>query len=598
MRYGLLLAGVLLFGTLDQAKGQAFDEKVHHYIQQYRELAMAEQLRSGIPASITLAQGIHETAAGESRLARMANNHFGIKCSRYWKGMTIAHTDDRRNECFRKYASAQESYQDRSRFLTGSPRYASLFQIPVSDYRGWAKGLKAAGYATNPRYAERLIDLIDRYQLHQYTEMAAGAVPKTPVYFASAQNMLADDPRMQAMPIDSPIQNTHSSMPTRSGSRIRVEENLGHASSGPPPYGTVVYVNRLKAVYAKKGDMPLEYAILHGIRYERFLSINEIDDHPLSEDQYLYLEKKHYRGLQPNHQVKEGETMKSIARHYGVQLKSLLGFNLMKPGEEPAVGAVLNLQRPIDRKPLLRQSMEASPVLAEDSKPSPLPVGRAAADGVYIDKSVLEASSGAPKPREPIAPTTELASPSSRSSAVPSSTVPAPAATIPVEAGSGRASVPVVKIGEQVAEHDAPAADPEDFMEGVTRIPVPSVEEKTESPSETAQVSREPAVESPAPEAPSEPVDELDALKARFDRVIYGNQSPESSTISTTDSGMPGEPAIQEAAAQDAPRYHVVQKGETVFGISKKYNISMTELQRLNDLDFEKVKVGQKLRIR
>src|SRR5690606_32143542 len=97
--------------------------KVHHYIQQYRELAMAEQLRSGIPASITLAQGIHETAAGESRLARMANNHFGIKCSRYWKGMTIAHTDDRRNECFRKYASAQESYQDRSRFLTGSPRY-------------------------------------------------------------------------------------------------------------------------------------------------------------------------------------------------------------------------------------------------------------------------------------------------------------------------------------------------------------------------------------------------------------------------------------------------------------------------------------------
>jgi flagellum-specific peptidoglycan hydrolase FlgJ len=118
-----------------------------------------------IPASITLAQGIFESACGTSRLATHANNHFGIKCHKEWEGDTIRHDDDERQECFRKYTRAEESYNDHSQFLISRPRYANLFTLNVLDYKAWAHGLKAAGYATNPQYADRLISLIERFDL-------------------------------------------------------------------------------------------------------------------------------------------------------------------------------------------------------------------------------------------------------------------------------------------------------------------------------------------------------------------------------------------------------------------------------------------------
>lgn len=137
------------------------------YIEQFKEIAIQEMISSGIPASITLAQGILESASGNSTLATQANNHFGIKCNINWTGPTILKDDDAEGECFRVYASALESYRDHSEFLK-RPRYASLFLLKRDDYRGWAHGLKQAGYATNPRYAELLIDLIERYQLDEY----------------------------------------------------------------------------------------------------------------------------------------------------------------------------------------------------------------------------------------------------------------------------------------------------------------------------------------------------------------------------------------------------------------------------------------------
>ena len=130
---------------------------IREYISKYKDIAIAEMQRTGIPASIKLAQGIHETSAGTSVLVQKSNNHFGLKCKTEWTGMTVKHTDDAPNECFRKYSNPADSYKDQSDYLRNSPRYASLFELDPTDYKSWAAGLKSAGYATNPKYAPVLI---------------------------------------------------------------------------------------------------------------------------------------------------------------------------------------------------------------------------------------------------------------------------------------------------------------------------------------------------------------------------------------------------------------------------------------------------------
>ncbi|MGZ5286680.1 MAG: glycoside hydrolase family 73 protein, partial [Flavisolibacter sp.] len=147
-------------------------EIIKNYINTYKDIAIAEMQRTGVPAAITLAQGIHETGAGTSDLVRRSNNHFGIKCKSDWKGESVSHDDDARGECFRKYNDPFESYRDHSDFLKYRPYYAALFKLDPTDFEGWAYGLKKAGYATNPRYPQILIKLIKDYQLQDYTLIA------------------------------------------------------------------------------------------------------------------------------------------------------------------------------------------------------------------------------------------------------------------------------------------------------------------------------------------------------------------------------------------------------------------------------------------
>lgn len=153
-------------------------EVIRQYIQTYKDIAMVEMQRYKIPASITLAQGILESGSGQGRLARLARNHFGIKCHLGWEGATISHDDDEKGECFRKYARAEDSFEDHSLFLVNRPRYAFLFELKQDDYKGWAHGLKKAGYATDPNYPNKLIFLIKKYNLHQYDLMVLGVVKK------------------------------------------------------------------------------------------------------------------------------------------------------------------------------------------------------------------------------------------------------------------------------------------------------------------------------------------------------------------------------------------------------------------------------------
>lgn len=152
--------------------------KTELYIETYSEVAKKEMERHGIPASITLAQGILESGSGKGELTMKSNNHFGIKCHKGWKGQRVYHDDDKDQECFRKYANPAYSFTDHSLFLTGRSRYASLFKLPKDDYKGWAKGLKKAGYATDKKYPKKLIALIERYELYKYDAEVLGKKPE------------------------------------------------------------------------------------------------------------------------------------------------------------------------------------------------------------------------------------------------------------------------------------------------------------------------------------------------------------------------------------------------------------------------------------
>ena len=175
------------------------NQAISHYIQTYQELAIKEMQRTGVPASITLAQGILETEAGQSDLVIRSNNHFGIKCKTSWTGEKVYHDDDARGECFRKYDAAEDSYKDHSDYLRSQPRYASLFALDPLDYKSWATGLKKAGYATNPKYAQILIKYIEKYNLGDYSLVALGRKAPDSYTITTEQPKPSDGRRKKGM---------------------------------------------------------------------------------------------------------------------------------------------------------------------------------------------------------------------------------------------------------------------------------------------------------------------------------------------------------------------------------------------------------------
>ncbi len=163
-----------VFTPTKPPKNASYQEIVTNYITNYKNIAMQEMVDFGIPASITLAQGILESGAGRGKLTLKSNNHFGIKCHTGWKGERVYHDDDKRQECFRKYKDPRNSFKDHSLFLANRSRYKNLFNLNKSDYKGWAKGLRKAGYATDPKYPQKLISIIERYKLYKYDKQVLG----------------------------------------------------------------------------------------------------------------------------------------------------------------------------------------------------------------------------------------------------------------------------------------------------------------------------------------------------------------------------------------------------------------------------------------
>lgn len=282
-----------------------------NYIETYKELAITEMEKYHIPASITLAQGLLESSAGRSKLSRYFNNHFGIKCGRTWEGKKTYHNDDRPNECFREYEHPRQSFEDHSLFLMKNGRYAFLFQLDMEDYKGWAYGLKKAGYATNPRYGNLLVSLIEKYELYRFDQ-------------EYAKNKDVDSKIIQKQ--KGKIQST------------RVSSGLHRA----------YIANGLVYIVVCTGDSWKSISKELGISVRKLQKYNDMyKGYSLKEGDVLYLKQKNKKGPKGkfSHILCEGESMHSVSQKYGIRLKNLYKLNRMSENSPaPKVGEILKLR--------------------------------------------------------------------------------------------------------------------------------------------------------------------------------------------------------------------------------------------------------------
>jgi LysM repeat protein len=271
------------------------------YIDRYADIAVKHAEKYKIPASITLAQALLESGAGQSALAKESNNHFGIKCHADWQGERIYRADDGPNDCFRKYKKAEDSYEDHSAFLLQRQRYAFLFDYSIKDYTSWAKGLQKSGYATDKAYANKLIKIIEDYQLYEYDAKSKG------------KKITKPDEKQETPPQMRPTYKTFE----------------------------LIYV------LAESGDSFEAIAYDMKFKLKDLIKYNEVpEDFPLKAGDIVYLEKKKKKADKPyfEYEVKIGESMHSISQKYGLQLKSLYKLNKKDFSYVPVEGDVLRLR--------------------------------------------------------------------------------------------------------------------------------------------------------------------------------------------------------------------------------------------------------------
>ena len=554
MKNIILLLTFFFLAVLPKVSAQdAYADQIRKYINKYYPLAIHEQQEYGIPASITLAQGIHETDAGNSELMTKANNHFGIKCKSDWKGDTFIHSDNVPDECFKKYGSAEESYRDHSEHLKKNPRYASLFAISVTDYAGWAVGLHTCGYATNPQYSIKLIQLIEDYRLQQYTYMAIEgtnaknypAATSAPIIVKNTkhapENEKSDSLRhvvdsLRAMMVarqateksktgmehikDSPVQPTE--LPTHHDESKKEETEV----SGDMAFdsGKVVTINGLRAFYAYKDEMLLKYAVKYKVRYARLLELNDLPDAPLPDNMPVYLEKKLFSGAHSKHTVKKGENMLMISQLEGIQIKRLYSLNLMEAGEEPAAGAVLELQSIAESKPALLNGRKKGLPKTEE------------------------------KPEKKEAPTDYVA-------------VTHPK---PVVKDTPRENLVEVVPAKQTARKSAPV-----------------MKEDTST-------------------------EDLSGLKAELDRVVYADNSklksaPKPKPAPKKEDAEDEAPSSRQTATHDVKpvkkdaknkeQTYVIKKGDTLNRIAEKFHVSIRQLQEWNHIKGANIRDGKTIRV-
>ena len=303
----IIFIALLFFSVQAMAQKMSREE----YIRRYQLLAIDEMNRSGIPASITMAQGCLESGNGNSELSLKSNNHFGIKCKTGWRGPKVYYDDDRRNECFRKYTTVEESYIDHTNFLMDNPRYADLFKLDHTDYKAWARGLKKAGYATAHDYDKRLIRIIEENKLHRL------------------------DLKMTFREL-SPFEQQS----VRQGTNSSLTINAYNSHK-------VVEMNRVKAVVAREGDTFEKLAQELGLNDWELYKYNDRNPgyRPVPNEVVYIRPKKNRSKEYSTHRTEEGENMHFISQKYGIKLKSLYRKNRMDMGEQPSVGQIIYLDK-------------------------------------------------------------------------------------------------------------------------------------------------------------------------------------------------------------------------------------------------------------
>ncbi|MTB52293.1 glucosaminidase domain-containing protein [Lewinella sp. W8] len=491
---GLLLfcCGSLLYGAAMPLE-VVFSEDHERYISRFKDIAIREMERTGVPASIKLAQGILESDAGRSVLARSANNHFGIKCGSNWKGGEYYRRDDDYDEngrliksCFREYRNADASFVAHSEFLRDPAkafRYGFLFRLNPTDYRAWAKGLRQAGYATNPRYPELLISLIERYNLQQYD--APGAV----------------DP-------------------------VEVEEPVTELLTGILRENDVSYFISEAPLSVEEVAQKVDLSIRRILDYNEALN-QESQEVPSGERVYLQKKRKNYRGRERYYAVQEGEDLYDVAQRFGLRLDKLASRNKLTEEADPATGEKIKLR---GGKVKDAPRLESAP---DPNAPNPNNPEIPTTDDGLIDLDEPDVDTppqdgpGVVRPR-PLPPTR-------------------PIPTTPTPPNNEPTPPPVVNPGPDFGE---PGTNPQPTPPVVT--PGPDFGDPPTTPTPT------PPVVTPRPDV--------------------GNPTP--------------------TPQPDAATLHTVQAGETLFAISRKYQLTVDQLKSMNNLTSNLISVGQRLRVK
>lgn len=515
------------------AKQQMRSISIDDYIQRYTPIAVEEMKKLGIPASITLAQGILESNFGNSELALKANNHFGIKCHNDWRGKGYYMDDDAKNECFRVYATPEESYVDHSNFLKSRSNYAELFKLDPKDYKSWAKGLKNAGYATNPQYANLLIRIIEDHKLYD-------------------------------------LDSQGSTTPTTLKDAVAQYDNK------------IFEFNNIKTVVVQPNQTIDDIAREYNVKRSRLMDYNDLNEgDSLVMGSKIYLQPKRFSGFEKVHEVKKGETMRSISQKEGIKLWSLYRKNHMEWGQEPEIGSMLCLKQRCANPPKLKDDSMIRQQIRED-----------------IDAHSKKVREEYMRQREDSLAKLDTATAVVANVATPNTTVtPTTTTKQPAPATNDNALMPKQPI------HTIPIDNPGDTLplvikdNGLSASVIVLHPEGVDTPIYHLVKARETLFG-----LAKQYYTTVDSLKKwngldntpiteDMDLIVGFGKIPEPPKIEMINEPNPEVPAQPDAFSQ----FHIVKPGESLFSIAKLYNVTTEQLKKWNSLKAETVSVGQKL---
>jgi LysM repeat protein len=541
------LVSILLFFGVFLAKAQT-DLKpkltVEQYIEKYSALAVEEMYRSHIPASITLAQGILESGNGNSRLATQANNHFGIKCKASWTGATMYEDDDAPQECFRKYDAAVDSYRDHSDFLMNNKRYAFLFDLDSKDYKGWAMGLKKAGYATNPQYPELLITFIEKHGLHKYDEVKR--------------------------------------------SEEEEKENAEEKAEIVKTYGKEIIINGVPAIIAKANESYAQIALNYDIKVYQLYKYNDLQkDDECHQGDTVFLKHKKNKAEIETCIFGMGDNTHKISQRYAIKLEKILTRNNLVLNQQPAVGQIIYLNNKRSGNIIIADtSIQRDSVQIIITEPAPQVVK---IDTIVMNETVYD------DPKKNI----ETMYPVNENTLSYFDTLE--------EKKSELSFFHTVQAGEtlySIAKKYNIKVDALQFLNAMNNNNIeigqkliinpnlPSADTKEPQPMPGFHIVRHGETLFAISKMYNITVDDLKALNTLTNNDIKIDQRliivPVKSIQNKTNSNQ---------TADSEAFYYTVQGGETLFAISRKFNVSVNDIKKLN-ANVANIKVGDRLRIR